>query len=261
MGSGASECAAVARLARVQLCGRFVWEWDGEALEGALPGRQGRMLVAYLVLRRPYPASRDELIDALWPGGPPPNAGTAISALLSKIRGLLGAEHLPGRHEVCLVLPPDSRVDVEDACAALHEAQSALALRDWPRAWPTSLTALFVTRRPLLPDVDLPWADEWRHRLAVVHIEALECYATACLRVGGTELPSAVRAARELARLAPLRESGHRILMESLAAGGNVAEALAVYDALRHLLREELGVPPSPPLQETHARLLAGRAT
>jgi DNA-binding SARP family transcriptional activator len=173
---------------------------------------------------------------------------------------LLGAEHLYGRGEVCIVLPPDSRVDVEVACAALHEAQSALALGDWPRAWPTSLTALFVTRRPLLPDADLPWVEDWRQRLAVVHVEALECYATACLRLGGTELPSAVRAARELVRLAPLRESGSGVLMEALAAGGNVAEALTAYEALRQLLREQLGVTPSPQLQDAHARLLAGRA-
>jgi DNA-binding SARP family transcriptional activator len=246
----------VARCARVQLCGRFVLEWDGRPVEGDLPGRQGRLLAAYLILRRPIPASRDELVDALWTADAPPNAATAISVLLSKIRGVLGAEHLPGRGNVCLVLPPDSRVDVEHASAALHQAQSAIALRDWPRAWPTSLAALLVTRRPLLPDVELPWADEWRRRLAVLHIDALECYAAACLHVGGTELASAVRAGRELVRSAPLRESGHAILMDALAAGGNVAEALTAYEDLRRLLRDELGVPPSPQLQAAHARLL-----
>ncbi len=248
----------MARCARVQLCGRFVLEWDGRSVEGDLPGRQGRLLAAYLILRRPIPASRDELVDALWGANSPPNATTAISVLLSKIRGVLGPQHLSGRGNVCLILPPDSRVDVEHAAAALHEAQSALALGDWPRAWPTSLAALLVTRRPMLPDVDLPWAEDWRRRLAVLHVDALECYATACLHVGGTELPSAVRAARELVRLAPLRESGHGILMGALAAGGNVAEALTAYEDLRHLLREELGVSPSPQLQAAHARLLAG---
>lgn len=248
----------MARCARVQLCGRFVLEWDGRPVEVDLPGRKGRLLVAYLVLRRPIPASRDELVDALWAAGAPPHATAAISVLLSKIRAVLGPEHVSGRGDVCLVLPPDCRVDVEHAAAALHEAQSALALEDWPRAWPTSLAALLVTRRPLLPDVDLPWAEEWRRRLALLHVDALECYATACRHVGGTELPSAVRAARELVRLAPLRESGHGILMDALSAGGNVAEALAAYEELRGLLREELGVPPSPQLQAAHARLLAG---
>ncbi len=250
----------MARCARVQLCGRFVLEWDGRPVEGDLPGRQGRLLAAYLVLRRPIPASRDELVDALWPAEAPPNAGTAVSVLLSKIRAVLGPQHLSGRGDVSLILPPDSRVDVEHAAAALHEAQSALALGDWPRAWPTSLAALLVTRRPLLPDVELPWAEDWRRRLAVLHVDALECYATACLHVGGTELPSAVRAGRELVHLAPLRESGHAMLMAALAACGNVAEALTAYEDLRRLLRDELGVPPSPQLQAAHARLLTGPA-
>jgi DNA-binding SARP family transcriptional activator len=44
--------------------------------------------------------------------------------------------------------------------------------------------------------------------------------------------------------------------MRALAAEGNVAEALQEYDRLRVLLRDELGVPPSPPTQELHRVLL-----
>jgi len=45
--------------------------------------------------------------------------------------------------------------------------------------------------------------------------------------------------------------------MSALAAEGNQAEALVVYDGLRRLLREELGTAPSAPTQELHRRLLA----
>jgi DNA-binding SARP family transcriptional activator len=58
-------------------------------------------------------------------------------------------------------------------------------------------------------------------------------------------------------RLAPLRESGYVLLMDTLAAGGNPAEALVVYERLRVLLRDELGVPPGAVAQERHRRLLA----
>ena len=44
--------------------------------------------------------------------------------------------------------------------------------------------------------------------------------------------------------------------METLAARGNSAEALLVYEALRRRLREELGVAPSEPTQDLHRRLL-----
>jgi DNA-binding SARP family transcriptional activator len=44
--------------------------------------------------------------------------------------------------------------------------------------------------------------------------------------------------------------------MEVLAARGNTAEALLVYDVLRTRLRDELGAAPSAPTQELHRRLL-----
>jgi DNA-binding SARP family transcriptional activator len=85
----------------------------------------------------------------------------------------------------------------------------------------------------------------------------LECYAMACLQLAGPELPGAERAARELLDVAPLRETGHLLLMQVLAASGNVAEALAAYERLRVLLREELGVDPSQAVQDAHTKLLA----
>ena len=44
--------------------------------------------------------------------------------------------------------------------------------------------------------------------------------------------------------------------MQALAAEGNAAEALQAYERLRLLLREELGVAPSPPTQELYRALL-----
>ena len=55
---------------------------------------------------------------------------------------------------------------------------------------------------------------------------------------------------------APFRESSYGLLMEALEARDNVAEALRVYDALRVLLREELGVAPGRAPQEVHEHLL-----
>ena len=52
------------------------------------------------------------------------------------------------------------------------------------------------------------------------------------------------------------QSSRRRSLMRALAEGGNVAAALQTYDGLSSLLREELGVSPSPPTQELHAQLL-----
>ena len=73
-------------------------------------------------------------------------------------------------------------------------------------------------------------------------------------------MDGAERAAGELVRAAPLREAGHRLLMEALAARGEVAQALAAYEALRVLLREELGTAPGGAVRALHQRLLDGDA-
>jgi DNA-binding SARP family transcriptional activator len=243
-------------LARVQLCGTFAVELSGGRIDHLLPGRQGRLLFAYLVLSRLQPVSRAALIDALWGDAPPIDAGGALSALISKTRAVVGGNALRGRTELTLALPEPARVDVEVALSMLHAAESAVAVGAWRRAWSPALSALFVAQRTFLPEAEAPWAETWRRRLADVRIRALESYAKACLELGGAELPGAERAARELVDLAPFRESGHLLLMRALAASGNVAEALAAYERLRILLRDELGADPSETVQDAYLRLL-----
>ena len=113
--------------ARIQLCGRFVVDVDGARVEDALPGRRGRVLFAYLVLHRGRPVPRDELLMAGWGKDVPTEAGSALSVLLSKLRHGLGANHLRGRAEVELLLPPATFVDVEAALEGAHRAESAIA--------------------------------------------------------------------------------------------------------------------------------------
>jgi DNA-binding SARP family transcriptional activator len=235
----------------------FAVELAGRRVDDALPGRQGRLLFGYLALARPQRVSRDALVDALWGDSPPAAAGAALSVLISKVRAAVGPDVLRGRTELSLTLPEPAHVDVEIAGSALHAAESAITRRDWRRAWTLALTAQFVTRRGFLPESDAAWAESWRRRLAEAYARALECYATACLELGGPELPGAERAARELLETAPLRETGHLLLMRALAARGNVAEALAAYERLRVLLREELGVDPCRAVQDIYADLLA----
>jgi DNA-binding SARP family transcriptional activator len=241
---------------RIQLCGRFVVELDGRRIDAKLPSRQGRLLFAYLALNRERAATRDELVDAMWPHATPPAAPSALTVLISKLRAALGAQMLTGRSELQLTLPPDARVDVEDALAAVHEAQSAIALGDWRRAWGPALRAQFIARRCLLPEHDTPWLDGWRQRLDDVLDRALESYAASCLGIGGTELPGAERAARALIDHSPLRETGHALLMDALAAQGNIADAMRIYDRARTTLHQELGITPGPVIQQAHARLL-----
>lgn len=242
---------------RIQLCGRLVADVAGRRVEEALPGRQGRLLFAYLAATRSRMATRPELIDVLWPSGAPDAAETALAALLSKVRRAVGEGMVGGKTELRLSLPPDAWIDLEAAGVGVHRAESAVALGDWERAWAPARTALYIANRGLLPGYEAPWIDERRRWLEDVRLRALECVGIAGLRMGGTELAAAGRAGRALVEAAPFRESGYRLLMQSLSAEDNVAEALRVYERLRLLLREELGAAPGAAAQELHRRLLA----
>ena len=218
-------------------------------------------MCAYLVLNRHRPLRRAELIDALWPDRPPGNAESGLSALLSKVRQVLGPNAVEGRATVRLVLA-EPWVDIEAAREAVHRAESSIAAGKWHRAWAPSQVALFAAERGLLTGEDgddrYPWVEDGRRQLEETRLRALEAYGVACLGVGGTELAAAVRAGRSLAAAAPFRESGYRLLMRALAAQGNQAEALTVYDALRTVLRDELGVTPSPSTQQLFRELNDG---
>ena len=113
---------------RVQLCGAFAVELQGRRIDNMLPGRQGRLLFAYLALSRLQPVSRDSLIEALWADGHPADAGGALGALISKTRAVTGADVLRGRGDLILALPEPAHIDVEVAVSKLHSAESAVAV-------------------------------------------------------------------------------------------------------------------------------------
>ena len=160
---------------RIQLCGRLAVELEGRELTASLPGGQARLLFTYLAVNRARSARRDELIEALWPWRVPAGADASLSALLSRLRTVLGAPTLTGGSEIRLALPPDAWVDIEAAQEAIHRAESAVAQGDWARGWGPSLIALFTARRGFLPGEDVPWADEHRRKL-----EEIRCCARSC---------------------------------------------------------------------------------
>jgi hypothetical protein len=132
---------------RVHLCGRLSCEIDGTQVESELPGRQGRLLFAYLALNRRRTIRRDELVGALWEEDPPAAPDAALSALLSKLRRVLTVD---GRSELRLVLAADAWVDVEAVTEALHRAEGAVARGDWTAAWGPARVVQHIAARELM---------------------------------------------------------------------------------------------------------------
>jgi SARP family transcriptional regulator, regulator of embCAB operon len=241
---------------RVQLCGRFAFVAADRAGEPELPGRRGRLLLAYLAVHRDRPVPRAQLQDALWGESAATSGAATLNVLLSKARAVIAPATIDGRGMLHLVLPAGSIVDLEVATAALHQAQSANALGNWRRAWPAALTTMTITRRGFLIEYDDPWTEAFRARVDLLYEQALACYAESCLNLGGTEVPGAERAARRLIERSPISETGYQLLMQTLAMRGDTGAALAVYEDLRRTLRAELGVDPGPAARRLHQQLL-----
>lgn len=241
---------------RIQVCGRLVARIDGRRYEHELPSRQGRLLFAYLVVHRLRPVHREELVEAIWGEAIPASPDAALAAVTSRLRRVLGPQRLPAHGEVRLALPDDAFVDLEAASEAIHRAESAVRRQEWAEAWGPARVALHTALRGFLAGEEADWIEVQRRRLEELVIRAYECIAASGLGLGGTELDSARRAGHALIERMPYRESGYRHLMEVLHREGNDAEALLVYERLRALLREELGVDPSAATQDFHRRLL-----
>jgi len=247
---------------KVFLAGRIAVEVNGAVVEERhFPGRQGRLLFAYLVAEHGRPVPRHELADVLWGDAPPPTWEKALSVLVSKLRSVLAESGLDGTRALTasfgcyqLDLPEGAWVDVLVAQSAANEAESFLEQNEPESATTAAALAESLTRSPFLPGDDGPWVEEKRRELGEVRIRALSALAEASLR---TDKPAEAERWAELAVEAePFRESGYRRLMEAHVAAGNRAEALQVYERCRRLLSEELGTYPSPETESIYRGLL-----
>jgi DNA-binding SARP family transcriptional activator len=255
-----SSLGPATRETSIELCGQLTIRLEGRQVDRQLPGRQVRLIFAYLVVNRSRPVSRDELIDVVWPDVAPADPGAALSTLLARLRAAIGEGVLQGRHGLTLCLPSGAWVDLEAAELHVARAQAALDRRDHAAALEASADGLRLIERPLLPEFDETWVEERRRELDDLRLSTYETMARAGLALGPNGLGRAERAARELIKLAAFRESGYALLMQVYARRGDAAEGLRVFDRLRVLLREELGVMPSRTLTALNEALLRSDA-
>ena len=243
--------------AQVHLCGRLRVEWDGERLEQGLPGRQGRLLFAFLTLHRDRPVRRDELVEALWSEETPPASGEALlRPPLSRLRRALGPDRLEGRGELEVRFPADTWIDREAVGDGARLGRASLAAGDARGSWDAARDALAIAERGLLPGLEVRWLEPFRTELEEQRVELLELVALAGAQLGDGDLSEAEQAARRAVETAPFRESARVALLEVLRARGNVAEALVAFDEFRVFLRDELGTSPGRALLDLHEALL-----
>src|SRR4051794_12318693 len=223
---------------RITVFGELTVEISGRLVTPELPGRQGRALLAYLVLHHPRPVSRDALVAVMWPSDPPAAPEAALSSLLAKVRRAVGPELITGRELLRFEPPADMEIDARELDELIERAESALA-EQAAAALDASQAALAVLGQPLLPCLASDWIETWRQHFDELRQRALATAAEAALNLGGRHLATAERAAGALVEADPFREGHYALLMQTQARRGDIAEALRTFERLRVLLREE----------------------
>ena len=250
---------------RIYLAGRVAIEVDGRVVvdERHLRGRQGRLLLVYLVCNRARPASKEELASLLWHDAPPPAWESALSALVSRLGtvlssaklGPLGVSVTRGFGQYRIFLPTDVWIDLEAATSAIDRAESSLRSGHPDQTLGPATVAATVARRPFLSGVPGEWVEAKRRTMDRQLLRALDCLSEMRLHSGEPGL--AVETATEAVALDPFRERSHQLLMRAYVADGSRAKALDAYRGLRGILADELGADPSPEIEALYRQLLS----
>ncbi|GIF23452.1 DNA-binding SARP family transcriptional activator [Actinoplanes tereljensis] len=222
---------------RISLLGGFSLQVADRPV--ALPVQASRVL-AYLCLDRlSRPAcARRQLAERLWSDVIAERARASLRTALWRIRRADPHILLVGREWVRL----DDVVDVD-----VHRgrAQATRLLSDDPDLRPADAQVTTLVG-DLLPGWDEDWLLLERERIRQLQMHALEALAGRLCRTGC--YLQAIDVAYAVIEAEPLRESGHSALIDVYLAEGNVAQAYQQFDRYATVLRDELGLRPSPAL-------------
>jgi DNA-binding SARP family transcriptional activator len=251
-----TQAASIAHV-ELRLAGTFGVVRDGRQLaDREIGSRKSRTLLKLLAVERPALVPVDRIIDVLWSAHPPAAAEQNVASLVSRLRGVLGPEVIPGgRHGYRLADGSRVSVDLDAAAHYCDQAErklasaAAVALGAAERA-----IGLLSAGTALADEPYSSWAQPARDELRELLRRARLAAAQAALAVGDPDL--AARHARAAMTADALDEAAHRWYMSAAAAAGEPARALAAYAVLREHLAEELGADPAPQTQQLHLAIL-----
>ena len=229
-----------------------VWDGGGEV---SLGGPKPRALLAGLLLHPNEVVPTDRLIDELWGEDSPEDAAAALRVNVSRLRKALPQDVLTTRSPGYLVRVEPDELDLHRFERLVDEGRGLLARGLAADASERLREALSLWRGPALADFAYDsFAQAAIARLEEIRLAAVELRIDTDLVLGRHhELVGELEA---LVAEQPLREGLRKNLMTALYRSGRQAEALAVYQDARRALVDELGIDPSPALQELEQAIL-----
>jgi len=206
-----------------------------------------RELIAYLALH-PHGASRDELIEALWPAQDPKKTRRRLWDLATDARAALGDALI---HE-----GERYRLDRAKVRIDLDQLDQLLASTDADTE-PDLEAALALWRGEPLEGADYIWADAHIHRLRATLLGLLERAGHA--RLERDDARGALQMAEQAIALDQFHEASWRLALQAEHALGMRESITRRYDDLTHALDEQLGLQPTRETRAMYRDLLGQR--
>ncbi|QTI71047.1 BTAD domain-containing putative transcriptional regulator [Gordonia polyisoprenivorans] len=213
-----------------------------------VPGLRAKRLLTSLALADGRTRSAERLIDDVWGDDAPRSPTSALHTQISRLRQLLGADHLQGSGSGYRLV--GCRTDLDVVTEMITSTDDAERAAIWWRGTPGD---------DLGTEEPGGLIDELTARARQVADRLDRSRYTAAMAAGDDVTARSIAEKRCLAD--PLDESAHLDLMRALAAAGRVADAIAVYTGLRRRLSAELGVDPGAQISALHTQLLSGTDT
>ena len=231
----------------IQLLGDFRLRSDAVLVTTVNTPRM-QSLLAYLVLHRGAPQSRQFLAYQFWPDSSEKQARTNLRNLFHRLRQALpNADRFLYTDSTHLQWHPKSSYQLDVA-----KFEQALIDQSDPKGSLEKAIALY--QGPLLANCYDEWLFPIRERLHQQAQQALHELIT--LLENERDYTAATQYCQQLLRYDPLEETTYQLLMRLYALQGNRAAALRTYHTCTTTLQRELAVEPNRITQEAYHRLL-----
>ncbi len=215
-----------------------------------------REVLAALALRHPGPTDLPNLIDALWPSGPPPTARTSPQNHVARTRRTLSDDVVVtvGR---AYRLGPGWVLDIDEAAALADEGRALVAAGEGAAAVAALVEAIELAQGDPFADLpdDDPLVVSARARALERHRQAEDDLLVALLAAG--RVAEAVAEGAALTAAESFREVRWAAFALSLYRDGQRREALRALHVGQTALRDLVGLDGGPVLRSLEALVLA----
>lgn len=234
----------------------------------SITARKVEIVLSVLLIRADQVVSLEQLMTEIWGEDLPRRATAALHVYISQLRKFLKVPGTPGKNPVETRAPGyvlhkgDDEIDAHMFPQLVDVGRTLLRENRHDEAALCFEEALALWRGPAFgygsngTATHGPIIDGFSTWLAEIRLECQEMLAECQLQLGRHR--EAVSQLYALTAEHPMREAFARQLMLALYRSERQADALKVYQSVRKILNDELGVEPGRALQDLQRAILAG---